>query len=216
MINPKPVTTYTAPALPTLRDVREDSAFLKQIPLRWKRKAGAFAAAAGIIIGLTGCSACDEFRTHYGGAGVALYVVYLTEQEAYDIIENHLWKKGFINDNDDGTEHSDFPHYDVFIDNVQKLAVLHFQNAEKEEAEETARAFADEHEVSAGVVYSERGGGPYNDWSWFIIHNDEEFHSEPLDSQTPEAMSKEALEERLIERLKEFSDTLKEKGILEA
>jgi hypothetical protein len=48
MINPRPVKTYTAPKLPTLQDVREDSALLKQMPLRW-RKCTAVIACAGVM-----------------------------------------------------------------------------------------------------------------------------------------------------------------------
>lgn len=42
-INPKPVTDYTPPAIPTLAEVKEDSTFLKRLPRRWKKSAAVLA-----------------------------------------------------------------------------------------------------------------------------------------------------------------------------
>jgi hypothetical protein len=47
-INPKPMSSYTPPQIPTLAEVKNDSAFLKQLPRRWKKSA-AVLACVGVV-----------------------------------------------------------------------------------------------------------------------------------------------------------------------
>jgi len=60
LTNPKPLKTYTAPALPTLNEVKNDHDFLKKMPLRWK-KCAAVCTAVGLMGSwvLTGCTSSD-------------------------------------------------------------------------------------------------------------------------------------------------------------
>jgi hypothetical protein len=57
MINPQPVKSYTPPQIPTLEQIKNDSAFLKQMPIRWRKSAAVLAAisVAGAAL-LAGCS----------------------------------------------------------------------------------------------------------------------------------------------------------------
>ncbi|MCL1832175.1 MAG: hypothetical protein FWG45_04590 [Oscillospiraceae bacterium] len=52
MNKPTPVKSYTAPEIPTLADVKDDSAFLQTLPKRW-RKCAAVLTCMGVIGGVT-------------------------------------------------------------------------------------------------------------------------------------------------------------------
>ncbi|MCL2578206.1 MAG: dockerin type I repeat-containing protein [Defluviitaleaceae bacterium] len=109
-----PVENYKPPTLPTFAEARGNSALLRNLPTRWKKKATVFACAG--IIGMAAFSsfanaAEPETRTevtieatqdphetagltvriHHGGSsGVPFYVAYFTEQEALGIIREKL------------------------------------------------------------------------------------------------------------------------------
>ena len=109
-----PVKKYTSPKYPTYDDARDNSTLLKKLPSRWKKNAkvlaclgliGTFALVSNAepLTGGTEANGygesnayylkpADDFfdvtvRLHGGGSGVSpFYVVYLTEQEALNII----------------------------------------------------------------------------------------------------------------------------------
>ena len=107
----KPLEKYSAPKYPTYEDAKAKPVLLKKIPARWKRNATALACIG--MLGATtllggcapifrscgiGCSECGGI--HFGGSGVPIYVVYLTEQEAIDVIRNKSEYMGLtLNDN---------------------------------------------------------------------------------------------------------------------
>jgi len=98
-----PMTNYSAPKYPTHEDALLDPALLKKIPSRWRKNIGAIACMGllGITTTLSGCFGfgfrnclnrpiCSECgSSHWGGAGgPPIYIVYLTEQEAIDVMKN--------------------------------------------------------------------------------------------------------------------------------
>jgi hypothetical protein len=71
MINPKPMTTYTAPALPTLAEVSGNAQLhdlKKQMPLRW-RKSAAVLACVGVMGGSMFFTGCSETNPTTSGGG---------------------------------------------------------------------------------------------------------------------------------------------------
>ena len=114
-----PVENYEAPKIPTYQDEKPD--LIKKVPARWKKK-GIVAMAAIKALGvasLTGCTNQEPSFTpiadtgeatpapslgrstvycsdlHHGGSGGApLYVAYLTEQEALNIIGQEFAQAG--------------------------------------------------------------------------------------------------------------------------
>jgi len=112
--------TYEAPELPTLTEAKPE--LLKKVPSRWKNKA-VIATTVGLfgVATLVGCSsqapsftpiedtgipilASPSKRTvtycsdlHFGGSGGApIYVAYLTEQEALNIIGQQFFEAGLL------------------------------------------------------------------------------------------------------------------------
>jgi len=97
-----PMTSYKSPNYPTYDDAKNDSTLLKKLPSRWKKNLGAlaFMGLLGATTALGGCfgfslincggPTCPECgSSHWGGAGgPPVYVVYLTEQEAIDVMRN--------------------------------------------------------------------------------------------------------------------------------
>ncbi|MCL2874515.1 MAG: hypothetical protein FWE29_06270 [Defluviitaleaceae bacterium] len=105
--NLNPVENYAPPKLPTLNDAQNDTALLKKLPLRWKNSAKVIACIGIIGVGsvtLSGCSslwseqpgiAVFDTIPHHGGSGPApIYIVHLTEQEAFGIIQAQLESAG--------------------------------------------------------------------------------------------------------------------------
>lgn len=98
---------YDAPKLPTLETYKPD--LLKNVPSRWKNKMKMTTVAGlfGMTL-LTGCSVyealmpvsdydyylVDDWMHHGGSGGAPLYIAYLTEQEALEIIKTQLEKAG--------------------------------------------------------------------------------------------------------------------------
>ena len=96
-----PVEDYKSPDLPTYVDDKPN--LEKKVPSRWKNKV-MITAIAGVLgtSMLTGCSMVESLRfdphdyaTHHGGAvGSPIYVAYLSEQEAIEIIRTQLEDAG--------------------------------------------------------------------------------------------------------------------------
>lgn len=104
-----PLKKYKKPTIPTYKDKKPDLA--KKMPKRWKNKAVA-ATAMGLLLSTTTLAGCGNYTrnelpnwsalsdsghcwTHWGGSGAApLYVAYLTEQEAMDIVRAELAAAG--------------------------------------------------------------------------------------------------------------------------
>ena len=113
-----PMEEYETPKLPTLEAGKSE--LLKKIPSRWRNKA-MIAVVSGILgaMPLMGCSVSQNnhftrydcgkgdwrisnfaydlcVRVHFGGAvGTPIYVAYLTEQEAFEVIKERLEEAGF-------------------------------------------------------------------------------------------------------------------------
>lgn len=87
LINIVPMRHYEPPNVPTLDEMRKDSAPLQKLPKRWTKSA-AVAATIGVL-GLTALSGCDVGRPHHGGAATATYIVRPTEQEVIDDVIHH-------------------------------------------------------------------------------------------------------------------------------
>jgi len=96
-----PLIDYNQPKYPTYENMKNDPALLKKLPARWKKSLGALACAGllgtAAMLGLGGCASalrgctggCSDLQCHFGGAGgPPLYIVYLTEQEAIEVIRN--------------------------------------------------------------------------------------------------------------------------------
>ena len=96
-----PIEDYQSPDLPTYADDKPN--LKKKMPHRWKSKV-MVAAVAGLLGAsmLTGCSMVESLRfdpfdyaTHHGGfSGAPIYVAYLTEQDALEIIRTRLEDAG--------------------------------------------------------------------------------------------------------------------------
>ena len=87
------VRKYEPPKYPTFDDAWNDSSLLKKIPSRWAKNMGAIACLG--LLGVTTllgqgcffrCPRCGGM--HFGGSGVPIYVVHLTEQEAIGVIRD--------------------------------------------------------------------------------------------------------------------------------
>lgn len=84
-----PMEKYETPKLPTLAEAKPE--LLKKQPLRWKNKAMILATSLSLLsaVPLSGCT------LHHGGSGGGpIYVAYLTEQEAVDLISVQLEAAG--------------------------------------------------------------------------------------------------------------------------
>jgi len=116
-----PIRKYKSPQYPTYDDARGDSKLLKKLPSRWKKNAkvlaclgliGTFALVShaeslagdaeangygennAYYLKAGGGSFDVTVRMHHGGAGFPFYVVYLTEQEALNIIRTEAEAAG--------------------------------------------------------------------------------------------------------------------------
>jgi len=120
LLNITPLENYKAPKIPTLSD--DNTAQLKKLPSRWQKNAKIIACAGligvltlpGVAFGLSwtpsrrlendmtimqvshrGYSDAEvAIRFHVGGAGMGSYIVHLTEQEAFGIIQARLEAAG--------------------------------------------------------------------------------------------------------------------------
>jgi len=95
LITLAPMENYNTPDLPTLTE--GTSGLLKKVPSRWKNKAMIVASVSLLgITTLTGCGPtvyCSDL--HYGGSGGApIYVAYMTEQEALNIVHAQFENAG--------------------------------------------------------------------------------------------------------------------------
>ena len=98
-----PLKKYNPPSYPTYEEARRDRTLLKKLPSRWKKSVGALACvsllgAASLLGGcgflLNGCTCSRCGSIHFGGSGTPIYVVYLTEQEAIEVIRNKAESMG--------------------------------------------------------------------------------------------------------------------------
>ncbi|MCL2555766.1 MAG: hypothetical protein FWE03_01940 [Firmicutes bacterium] len=95
-----PLASYNIPKYPTYEDAKLEPKLLKKIPSRWKKNLAALACIGLLSVGtttaLSGCfilnrclnSCLGSCTIHMGGSGMPIYVVYLTEQEALDVMRN--------------------------------------------------------------------------------------------------------------------------------
>ena len=115
LLSVAPVEEYTPPSYPTYTDAYDNPAMLKKLPSRWQKNTAVITCIGLMgVAALTGCDnlnnrdslrygyeECVEYdgyirydrrdelslRVHWGGEGFGpFYVVYLTEQEALNII----------------------------------------------------------------------------------------------------------------------------------
>ena len=102
LIDINPVEGYETPELPSLEAAKGDTSLLERLPKRWRRNAKVVACVGVVALGLVhlanGPSISQgrlSFSTHNGGAGSGpMYVVHLTEQEAFGIIRARLEEAG--------------------------------------------------------------------------------------------------------------------------
>lgn len=95
-----PVESYQPPKIPTLSDLCGNSALLKKLPSRWAKNAAVITCAgiigASVLVGCMGNRELDITRRldHGGFASGPIYVVHLTEQEAFGIVRAQLEAAG--------------------------------------------------------------------------------------------------------------------------
>jgi len=118
LMNIAPMRQYEPPKVPTLNEIRKDSAPLKKLPKRWLKNAATLAGIGMLSLAmLAGCAdnrygqgeygLCGQavgysassshdmvFRLDHGGAVSANYIVHLTEQEVFGIILRGLEAAG--------------------------------------------------------------------------------------------------------------------------
>ena len=120
----KPVESYNTPQIPTMEETRNNPQMLKKLPSRWQKNRKILLCAG--LAGTLSLSSCINFANinysdvlnieptqqqsahreyelqvtlHGGGGGSFSYVVHLTEQEAFNIIQTQLEAAG-LNFND--------------------------------------------------------------------------------------------------------------------
>lgn len=210
------VKDYIPPKYPTLLEAKSDPQLLKKIPSRWSKNMrvltcmGLFGLAT--ITGV-GCNylprSCDD-RGHHGGAGGGgpIYVVYLTEQEALDIIRKKGEKAGLDfsaapPDNTVTASHIWAGEMTVGIDlfdeeNSVAFSYIHDLWRGREFAISAREEFAkQEKDFSVGVFYS-----PMLAQHW----------APPTEEER--AVSRKELEEYLTAQVKEFIEWLQADGII--
>ncbi|MCL1832176.1 MAG: hypothetical protein FWG45_04595 [Oscillospiraceae bacterium] len=106
IIKPTPVKSYTAPEIPTLADVKDDSAFLKVLPKRW-RKSTAVLACVGLMGGATLTAPLAVSATAVPiakGDGSGVMMRHIDAKRCTKCGANHLWRvTRFTQYTDDGT-----------------------------------------------------------------------------------------------------------------
>ena len=177
LLHISPIKCYETPNIPTLINARNDSALLKKLPSRWKRNAAVVTSIS--LLGTMTLSACSsipesdgqtdviarptvETMHNGGGPPAPFYVVYLTEQEALNIIRTQLESAGL-------NLSSNPPDYSVDIsaqnlslnlfDESKGVAVAfdssgHLPHDGREFAKQAIEKFAQKTELSVGVFYN--------------------------------------------------------------
>ena len=119
----RPVKAYNAPSYPTYSSASANPALLKKLPSRWQANAKVIACISVLgTVALTGCDNQKQpdpntpaglvektkkynhtrVRMHHGGAGSTFYVVYLTEQDVFSIIQAEAKAAGLVLDLEEG------------------------------------------------------------------------------------------------------------------
>jgi len=214
LLHINPVKNYETPQMPTLENAHRDSSLLKKLPSRWKKNA-TVVTSIGIMgtMTLTGCSLFQEgdtinvtaqqtidfdFDMHHGGSGPApVYVVYLTEQEALNIIRTQLESAG-LNFNASPPEYKvDLPRQNLSLnlfDESKGIAVAFadsglFEWESEDFVKLATEEFAQKTALSVGVFYNPK----IDEWTG--------------------ANAKDA-EDMLIAQVQEFISFLQNEGIL--
>ncbi|MCL2837704.1 MAG: copper amine oxidase N-terminal domain-containing protein [Oscillospiraceae bacterium] len=266
LLSINPMENYNAPRIPTLSD--DNSAALKKMPNRWKKNAKVIACVgimgtmtlAGLAYPLaqapngnndaenavyngqaaySGYSETDLiFRLHGGGGGSAFYVVYFTEQEAFNIIRSQLEAVGLDFDAvppDYKIEPEGFGWntYDIdLFDSRHRVGVSHITREMNNQpfyshggdrlANRVAEKFAELTDFPVGVFYTPEWFPRFDamdrherneNGEWDVIP-----HIPPTDEQIAEAKAtaRPILEESLTAQVQEFIDFLHAEGILES
>ena len=126
-----PLKKYEIPKYPIYEIARNNPDLLKKLPSRWQKNARVL-GCLGVMLTLTGCpiifgnTVCKEcgFAHHGGSGGAPIYIIYLTEQEALDLIRTKAETAG-INFN------SEPPDYTVKVWNYNEVG-LDLYDAEKD------------------------------------------------------------------------------------
>jgi hypothetical protein len=255
MINPQPVKSYTPPQIPTLEQIKNDSAFLKQMPIRWRKSAAVLAVASVIgtcsLMGLVGCgdSAAPTaltgersdssvtiptvtqedlvFRAHHGGSAAAIYIVYMTEQEALGMIRSRLEAAGLrfgATPPDTVTITHEWGSEDVqpiFYDSERDVAIAHSSWAYMKNHRETITLPDSPFLGLFGIPGTETNLRPNGDDEWIRhrIPPTPEWIGVPV-SEPPETVETESarvrpiLEADLNAQIDAFIELLQQEGIL--
>ncbi|MCL2838038.1 MAG: DUF4136 domain-containing protein [Oscillospiraceae bacterium] len=216
LLSVNPVENYEAPRIPTLDDTCGNAEMLKKLPNRWKRKA-AVIACLGIMgaNALTGCMGHREFdrtwRVHNGGAfSSPMYIVHMTEQEAFGIIRSQLEAAGLNFD-------AEPPDYTVqfsgstisleLFDEERNVAIArvraddrnitHFPHEwqERWHTNAVAQRFAEQTDITVGVFYNQG-----------VTQRELEYHGQRA--------TRDFMESQLDAQVREFIDFLRNEGIL--
>ena len=200
---------YENPKIPTLTEAKPE--ILKKIPSRWRNTAFIAAASLSILsaVPLSGCTGL-----HHGGAASApLYIAYLTEQEAADIIRRYLEEAGLnlvepleryrINVSWIAGHRPTL----ILVDEEHNLNIVLNSNRSRRHDLETNRVqttervieqFEEDFDISVNAVF-------------FSSHD--EIYSRNIEQQT-EQFRREFIED-LENQIQAFIEQLREKGIIE-
>ncbi|MCL2408915.1 MAG: hypothetical protein FWC96_04780 [Oscillospiraceae bacterium] len=168
-----------------------------------------------------------EFRTHHGGSGFAIYVVYLTEQEAFGIIRAQLEAAG-LNFNDDPPEHTvtitfqdleDFgwgvsDDITIGIDLFDRERGVGISHVSVGIAPQAAREFFVQHDdIFMGAFYN-----PSHSLRkpWVVTDDGERIWQEPTDEEIEEANTtvRPILHDHLTVQVQNFLGFLQSMGVL--
>ncbi|MCL2837706.1 MAG: hypothetical protein FWE04_01375 [Oscillospiraceae bacterium] len=212
LLSINPVENYDAPKIPTLDD-NGNAEMLKKLPNRWKKKA-AVIACAGIVgvsaLSISGCAIfnntnnrindCD-YWCHHGGAGMAMYIVHLTEQEALGIIRPQLEAAGLNFSAEPPSETVEVDRRNISLDLFdaeRNVAVAHTNTwRDANLFIEGWECDCDDPDITIGVFQTEE----IERWN------------RPSDDERAEDIAK--LEGQLTEQVQEFIAYLRAAGILE-
>jgi len=214
LTTPTPLKTYTPPNLPTLEQTRNDHDFLKKMPLRW-RKCAAVCTAVGLMgsLVLTGCwerISSLNHSTHYGGGGfLPYYVVYLTEQEALDVIRTQLEKSGLkLDDELPNLVGGNGKGIDLF-DSERGIAIVYsdewYGDWDKDVIDELIEDFEQQDDT---LIFKAFYTHPEMTSVCELCKHTEQEKAQAREEKLP------ILQEQLIQQTDEFVELLKEQGIL--
>lgn len=228
-----PVKNYTSPKLPTLQDTCGSSEHLKKLPKRWQTHAKVIACAGLLGVGalalgwtqLSNYPAVTRERlmvsSHIGGAvGNPIYVVHLTEQEAFGILRMQLEAAG-LNFNSPPPDYTVYRRgwgSDVTLDLFDEDRGVAIANISWEDshlpfmawgsglAQGTVREFAElTSDISVGVFYNP--GHTVRTFRWG--------RPGPGEMLAARATARPLLEANLTAQVQNFIDFLQSEGILE-